>query len=130
MKLGIPEKAELSQTYSHRGTRSGLLKDTVSMGGIVSGCVALGAGPSDENAPLQELRGLIQTDRPSMGNFAAVPLVDDWGRAIGIKLGLSSAPRIVNFAIPIKATERDLEDLKSTAVSLVLCGLPLSYLKP
>ena len=85
MKLGDSEKAELGQTILAIGNALGLFKNTVSMG-IVSGLSRSVRAKSDENAPLPELRGLIQTDATINPGNSGGPLVDIRGRAIGINL--------------------------------------------
>lgn len=111
VELGDSEKAELGQTVLAIGNALGLFKNTVSLG-IVSGLSRSVRAKSDDNAPLQELRGLIQTDAAINPGNSGGPLVDICGQAIGINAAVVVGAQNINFAIPIKAAERDLQDLK------------------
>jgi serine protease Do len=123
VKLGDSEKVELGQTVLAIGNALGLFKNTVSLG-IVSGLSRSVQAKSDERAPSQELRGLIQTDAAINPGNSGGPLVDMNGRAIGINAAVVVGAQNINFAIPIKAAEHDLNDLKKYGhISQPLLGL-------
>lgn len=111
VKLGDSEKAKLGQTVLAIGNALGIFKNTVSMG-IISGLSRSVQAKSDSRAPLQELRGLIQTDAAINPGNSGGPLVDINGCAVGINAAVVVGAQNINFAIPIKAAEKDLHDLK------------------
>ncbi len=111
VELGDSEKVELGQTVLAIGNALGIFKNTVSMG-IISGLSRSVQAKSDSKAPLQELRGLIQTDAAINPGNSGGPLVDIHGRAVGINAAIVVGAQNINFAIPIKAAEKDLQDLK------------------
>ncbi len=111
VELGDSDRVELGQTVLAIGNALGLFKNTVSMG-IISGLSRSVQAKSDDKAPVQELRGLIQTDAAINPGNSGGPLVDIRGRAIGINAAVVVGAQNISFAIPIKAAEKDLSDLK------------------
>ncbi len=111
VELGDSETVELGQTVLAIGNALGIFKNTVSMG-IISGLSRSVQAKSDMRSPLQELRGLIQTDAAINPGNSGGPLVDVYGKAIGINAAVVVGAQNISFAIPIKAAERDLQDLK------------------
>ncbi|MDO8469457.1 MAG: trypsin-like peptidase domain-containing protein [bacterium] len=111
VRLGDSTHLELGQTVLAIGNALGIFKNTVSLG-IISGLSRSVSAQADPEAPPQELRGLIQTDAAINPGNSGGPLVDIFGRAIGINAAVVSGAQNINFAIPIKAALRDLEDLK------------------
>lgn len=109
--LGDSTRLELGATVLAIGNALGIFKNTVSLG-IVSGLSRSVSAQSDPEAPPQELRGLIQTDAAINPGNSGGPLVDIFGRAIGVNAAVVSGAQNINFAIPIKAALRDLQDLK------------------
>ncbi|MCL4403922.1 trypsin-like peptidase domain-containing protein [Patescibacteria group bacterium] len=109
--LGDSDKAVLGQTVLAIGNALGLFKDTVSLG-IISGLSRAVQAKEDVSARAQELRGLIQTDAAINPGNSGGPLVDIFGRAIGINAAVVVGAQNISFAIPIKAAERDLKDIK------------------
>ena len=111
LKMGDSEKLELGQTVLAIGNALGLFKNTVSAG-IISGLSRAISAQADIGAPYQEMRGLIQTDAAINPGNSGGPLVDIFGQVIGINAAVVYGAQNINFAIPIKAAERDLSDLK------------------
>lgn len=111
VELGDSDKVELGETVLAIGNALGIFKNTVSKG-IISGLSRSVQAKSDPKAPLQELRGLIQTDAAINPGNSGGPLVDVCGRAIGINAAVIVGAQNISFAIPIKAAEKDLADLK------------------
>ncbi len=109
--LGDQVDLELGATVLAIGNALGIFKNTVSRG-IISGLSRAVSAQADPDAPAQELRGLIQTDAAINPGNSGGPLVDLYGRAIGINAAVVSGAQNINFAIPIKAAIRDLKDLK------------------
>lgn len=111
VELGDSDATELGQTVLAIGNALGLFKNTVSEG-IISGLSRSVQAKTDSRAPTQELRGLIQTDAAINPGNSGGPLVDLRGRAVGINAAVIVGAQNISFAIPIKAAERDLSDLK------------------
>jgi serine protease Do len=111
VELGNSDKLDLGQTVLAIGNALGIFKNTVSMG-IVSGLSRSISAQAEPNAKPQEMRGLIQTDAAINPGNSGGPLVDIEGRAIGINAAVVFGAQNINFAIPIKAAERDIRDLK------------------
>ncbi len=109
--LGDSEHVVLGQTVLAIGNALGLFKNTVSLG-IISGLSRSVEAKEEENSRAQELRGLIQTDAAINPGNSGGPLVDIFGRAVGINAAVVVGAQNISFAIPIKAAEKDLADLK------------------
>jgi len=109
--LGDSKNVELGQTVLAFGNALGLFKNTVSRG-IISGLSRSVSAQSDKTSKPQELRGLIQTDASINPGNSGGPLVDIFGRVIGINAAVVSGAENISFAIPIHTAERDLEDVK------------------
>lgn len=111
IELGKSSELELGQTVIAFGNALGLFKNTVSSG-IISGLSRYISAKADPEAPMQELRGLIQTDAAINPGNSGGPLVDINGRVIGINAAIVFGAQNIGFAIPIDAAKRDLSDLK------------------
>ncbi|PIT92827.1 MAG: hypothetical protein COU08_00385 [Candidatus Harrisonbacteria bacterium CG10_big_fil_rev_8_21_14_0_10_42_17] len=111
--LGDSHDIVLGQEVLAIGNALGLFKNTVSRG-IISGLArAIQANAdNDPRQPLQELRGLIQTDAAINPGNSGGPLVNLHGHAIGINAAIVYGAQNLSFAIPINAVKRDLKDLK------------------
>jgi S1-C subfamily serine protease len=130
VKLGSSENLELGQTVLAIGNALGIFKNTVSQG-IISGLSRTISAQAEPTAPVQEMRGLIQTDAAINPGNSGGPLVDIFGRAIGINAAVVYGAQNIGFAIPIKAAERDLADLKKYGrVRRPLLGLRYLTLNP
>ncbi len=110
-KLGISEGLELGEEVLAIGNTLGIFKNTVSKG-IISGLSRSISAKPDPKEPVQELRGLIQTDAAINPGNSGGPLVNLKGEVIGINAAIVFGAQNVGFAIPIQAAKRDLEDLK------------------
>ena len=111
VKLGDSKEIELGQTVLAFGNALGIFKNTVSMG-IVSGLSRAVSARVDPNAPIQEMRGLIQTDAAINPGNSGGPLVNIYGEVLGINAAVVSGAENISFAIPINAASRDLFDVK------------------
>ena len=109
--LGSSRGIELGQTVLAFGNALGIFRNTVSAG-IISGLSRYISARSDPNSPMQELRGLIQTDAAINPGNSGGPLVDISGYVIGINVAVVTGAQNISFAIPIDVAKRDLEDLK------------------
>jgi serine protease Do len=109
--LGNSDGIELGATVLAFGNALGTFRNTVSTG-IISGLSrAIEAAPNPFIAP-QEMRGLIQTDAAINPGNSGGPLTDVFGAVIGINTAVVAGAQNIGFAIPVKAAERDLTDLK------------------
>ncbi len=111
VELGDSSKVELGQTVIAIGNALGIFQNTVSVG-VISGLSRAIAAKADPQSPIQELRGLIQTDAAINPGNSGGPLVGLSGKAIGINAAIVFGAQNIGFAIPINAAERDLTDLK------------------
>ena len=111
IKLGDSSKVQLGQTVLAFGNALGLFKDTVSSG-IVSGLSRAVSAREGEGSPVQEMRGLIQTDAAINPGNSGGPLVNIYGHVIGINAAVVASAENISFAIPINVAKRDLKDLR------------------
>ena len=111
--LGDSGGAELGEEVLAIGNALGLFKNTVSAG-IISGLSRSlrAGGEMGSTGPIQELRGLIQTDAAINPGNSGGPLVNLRGEAIGINAAIVFGAQNLGFAIPINVVKRDLADLK------------------
>lgn len=110
-KLGDSSKLRLGQTIASIGNALGMFQNTVSMG-IVSGLSRSISAQPEPGAPLQELRGLIQTDAAINPGNSGGPIINLKGEVIAINAAIVSDAQNIAFAIPINAAKRDLSDVK------------------
>ncbi|MFA5870697.1 MAG: trypsin-like peptidase domain-containing protein [Candidatus Paceibacterota bacterium] len=111
VKLGDSSHLELGQTVIAFGNALGLFKDTVSSG-IISGLSRAVSARENEGSPIQEMRGLIQTDAAINPGNSGGPLVNIFGKVIGINAAVVATAENISFAIPINIAKRDIKDLK------------------
>lgn len=111
VELGDSSQVELGETVLAIGNALGIFKNTVSAG-IISGLARSIRAATEPKMPIQELRGLIQTDAAINPGNSGGPLVDINGKAIGINAAIVFGAQNLGFAIPINYATRDLEDLK------------------
>lgn len=111
VELGESAHMELGEEVLAIGNALGIFKNTVSTG-IVSGLSRSIRAASMPTAPMQELRGLIQTDAAINPGNSGGPLVTLDGKAIGINAAIVFGAQNLGFAIPINYAKRDLADLK------------------
>lgn len=109
--LGESDNLELGEEVLAIGNTLGIFKNTVSRG-IISGLSRSIAAKPDPKEPVQELRGLIQTDAAINPGNSGGPLVNLSGAVIGINAAIVFGAQNVGFAIPINYAKRDLADLK------------------
>ncbi len=111
INLGDSDKLRLGETALAFGNALGLFKNTVSKG-IISGLSRTISARETPSAPVQEMRGMIQTDAAiNIGNSGG-PLTNQEGNVIGINSAVAAGAQSIGFAIPINMAKRDLDDLK------------------
>lgn len=111
IELGDSSNLELGEEVLAIGNTLGIFRNTVSKG-IISGLARSIAAKPDPKEPVQELRGLIQTDTAINPGNSGGPLINMDGKVIGINAAIVFGAQNVGFAIPINAAKRDLADLK------------------
>ncbi len=111
IKLGDSSKLELGETVIAIGNALGLFSNTVSTG-IVSGLSRSIAARLNPKSPIQEMRGLIQTDAAINPGNSGGPLVNIKGETIGINAATVFGAQNIGFALPINEVKRDLKELK------------------
>lgn len=109
--LGDSSKIELGDDVLAIGNALGLFKNTVSRG-IISGMSRSISAKPDPKEPVQELRGLIQTDAAINPGNSGGPIINLDGEVIGINAAIVFGAQNVGFAIPINAAKRDLSDVR------------------
>ena len=80
--------------------------------GIISGLSRSIAAQLDSKSPIQEMRGLVQTDAAINPGNSGGPLVNLKGEAIGINVATVFGAENIGFALPINEVKRDLNELK------------------
>jgi len=111
LQLGDSSHLELGQFVLAFGNVLGVFKNTVSFG-IISGLSRAVKARPDPKEPIQEMRGLIQTDVAINPGNSGGPLVDSNGKVIGINVAVVFGAQNVSFAIPINPAKRDIADIK------------------
>jgi serine protease Do len=112
LDLGNSSAVEFGQPVLAIGNALGLFKNTVSSG-IISGLSRSIQAAADPRLPLQEMRGLIQTDAAINPGNSGGPLIDIEGKVVGINTAVVFGAQNLSFAIPINSAKKDLEDLKN-----------------
>ena len=111
IKLGDATRLQLGQSVIAIGNALGIFKNTVSLG-IVSGLSRSITAQSEPDAPVQEMRGLLQTDAAINPGNSGGPLVDSDGYVVGVNAAIVTGAQSIGFAIPVNAARRDLADIK------------------
>jgi serine protease Do len=111
LSLGDSAKIELGQTVIAIGNALGIFRNTVSRG-IISGLSRAISAQAEPDSPMQEMRGLIQTDAAINPGNSGGPLVNIFGEVIGINAAIVFGAQNIGFTIPVNAAKRDLADLK------------------
>lgn len=115
LKMGDSSKLKLGQFVLAFGNVLGIFRNTVSSG-IISGLSRAVKARPDPKEPIQELRGLIQTDAAINPGNSGGPLVNMKGEVIGINVAVVAGAQNIGFAIPINAAKRDVEDIRKFGV--------------
>jgi S1-C subfamily serine protease len=111
VRLGDATKLELGQSLIAIGNALGIFRNTVSVG-IVSGLSRSISAQAEQDAPPQEMRGLIQTDAAINPGNSGGPIVDRDGCVVGVNAAIVSGAQSIGFAIPVNAARRDIDDIK------------------
>jgi serine protease Do len=111
LTLGDSSKVKLGESILAIGNSLGIFRNTVSAG-IISGLSRSIQAQIDPKSPVQEIRGLIQTDAAINPGNSGGPLLNLSGQVIGINAAIVFNAENIGFAIPINTAKRDLFDLK------------------
>ncbi len=111
LKLGDSSRVALGEEVITLGNALGLFENTVSSG-IISGVGRAVTMKNDGVSPIQELRGLIQTDAAINTGNSGGPLINMKGVVIGINTFVIAESQNLSFAVPINSAKRDLEDIR------------------
>lgn len=108
--LGDSDTLKVGQSVIAIGNALGEFQNTVSAGvisGLKRSITAFGAqgGPED-------LQSLIQTDAAINPGNSGGPLLDGFGRAIGVNTALAQGAQNIGFALPINFAKKDISDIK------------------
>lgn len=111
--LGDSDKLQLGQTVLAIGNALGEFENTVSRG-IISGLSRkVRAGEGEKSMTEEyEFRGMIQTDAAINPGNSGGPLIDLYGRAIGINAVTILEVENIGFAIPINLAKMILSEIK------------------
>ncbi|MGB9726650.1 MAG: S1C family serine protease [Minisyncoccia bacterium] len=109
LKLGDSSKIQLGQTVVAIGNALGEFENTVSRG-IIAGLSRNLKTASEDGE--EELFGLIQTDAAINPGNSGGPLIDLFGRAIGVNTAVVLGVENIGFAIPINSAKKILNDLR------------------
>ena len=112
LEIGDSSALDLGQPVLAIGNALGLFKNTVSSG-IISGLARSIQAAVDPKSPVQEMRGLIQTDAAINPGNSGGPLVTTEGKVVGINTAVVFGAQNLSFAIPVNTAKRDLDDLKN-----------------
>ena len=124
LRFGNSSTLQLGQTVLAIGNALGEFQNTVSRG-IVSG-LSRYIKTQDEQNTSQEFKGLIQTDAAINPGNSGGPLIDLYGRAIGINAVTVLEVENIGFAIPINQAKKALDQIK-TYGRICQTGLGIRY---
>lgn len=108
--LGDSDTLKVGQSVIAIGNALGEFQNTVSAGvisGLKRNITAFGASGGSE-----DLQSLIQTDAAINPGNSGGPLLDSFGRAIGINTALAQGAQNIGFALPINMAKKDISDIK------------------
>lgn len=108
--LGDSDNLNVGQTVIAIGNALGQFQNTVSVG-IISGLHRSITAGGALSGP-EELQELIQTDAAINPGNSGGPLLDIFGRVIGINVAVAQLAENVGFALPINVAKRDITDAK------------------
>jgi len=124
--LGDSDQLVLGQTVLAIGNALGEFQNTVSRG-IISGLSRHLKAEGESGEIEQEFSGLIQTDAAINPGNSGGPLIDLFGRAIGINAVTVLDVENIGFAVPINDAKKVLEQIKKYGKILPL-GLGIRYI--
>lgn len=122
LEFGDSDALQVGQTVIAIGNSLGEFSNSVSRG-IVSGLsrdIVAGSGRGDS----ERLTDIIQTDAAINPGNSGGPLLDIYGRVIGINTAVAQDAENVGFALPINAVENTIVQVKETGeISVPFLGV-------
>lgn len=106
LSFGDSDNLRIGQTVIAIGNALDEFPNTVTKG-IVSGLNR--RITAQDGGGLVVLEGAIQTDAAINSGNSGGPLIDLYGRVVGVNSAVSSAGQLIGFALPGNAAKRDLE---------------------
>lgn len=111
LQLGDSDAIRVGESVIAIGTALGEFRHTVTTG-VVSG-LGRGITASTGISSAEELDGLIQTDAAVNPGNSGGPLIDNYGKVIGVNVAMANAENI-SFAIPINVVKDSLSNFNET----------------
>jgi S1-C subfamily serine protease len=111
LEMDDSNKIQLGEEVIAVGNALGEFTDTLSAG-IISGLSRFITAFGGADHQMQNLRGLIQTDAAINPGNSGGPLVNMYGKAIGINTAMIMGAQNIGFAIPVNYAKKDLEEVK------------------
>lgn len=112
LSLGNSDSLEVGQSVIAIGNALAEFRNTVSVG-VVSGLArSVTAGDGSGNAEV--LDHVIQTDAAINPGNSGGPLLDLFGKVIGVNVAIAQGSQNIGFALPINSVKGAIESVKST----------------
>ena len=112
LEFGNSDKLEVGQTVLAIGNALGEFKNSVSVG-IVSG-LARSVVAGGNNGSLERLDQVIQTDAAINPGNSGGPLLDTYGRVVGMNAAVAGGGQSIGFALPANSIKNVVESVKKT----------------
>ncbi len=112
LNLGNSDSLDVGQSVIAIGNALGEFRNTVSVG-VVSGLArSITAGDTSGNSEV--LDHVIQTDAAINPGNSGGPLLDLYGKVIGVNVAVAQGSQNIGFALPINSIKSVIESVKAT----------------
>lgn len=112
LELGNSDSLEVGQSVIAIGNALGEFRNTVSVG-VVSG-LARSITAGDSSGKSENLDHVIQTDAAINPGNSGGPLLDLFGRVVGVNVAVAQGSQNIGFALPIDSIKGAVESVKAT----------------
>lgn len=112
LSLGNSDSLLVGQTVIAIGNALGEFRNTVSVG-VVSG-LARSITAGDSSGKIESLDHVIQTDAAINPGNSGGPLLDLYGKVIGVNVAVAEGSQSVAFALPINSVIGSIQSVKTT----------------
>lgn len=112
LELGDSDTLNLGETVIAIGNALGELKNSVSVG-IVSG-LSRSVTANDNSGALERLEKVIQTDAAINKGNSGGPLIDLFGKVVGVNVAIADKSQSIGFALPINGIKDVISSVKKT----------------
>lgn len=123
--LGDSDKINIGQTVIAIGNSLGEYRNTVTKG-VVSG-IGRQITAGDGLGSSEVLEGVIQTDAAINPGNSGGPLINLFGKVIGVNTAISRSGQLIGFAIPINSVKQTIKSVKENG-RIIRPFLGLRYL--